>query len=370
MSSPSKLGMDPIALRQRNLVAEGEVMVDGETWPRIGAGECLAAVAGHPLWARRASLPPDEGVGMSVGVWPGGKEPAAALCRLNSDGTLTVTTGAVDMTGVATNFALIAAESFGVSLDAVDVVMLDTAGAPPAPISGGSVVTYSVGAAVRGAALDAREQLLGYASRLLEISVADLEIVDGVVQPLGSPDRGRTVAELAEQLGDFGSDYPPVQGHASTVRRSLAPSSAAHLVHVRLDRESGEVQVLGHVVAQDVGRALNPALVIGQMHGGAAQGLGWALWEELVHDDQGQLITGSLLDYALPRAAQIPPLETIIVEVPAPDGPFGAKGIGEASVLAAPAAVANAIAAAGGPRLRELPMTPRRIWRATQQASG
>jgi CO/xanthine dehydrogenase Mo-binding subunit len=366
----AKLGIDPLDLRRNNLVAEGEEMVDGEVWPKIGARECLDAIAGHPLWQRREQLPEGEGIGLSVGFWPGGKEPAAALCRLNSDGTLNVATGTVDMTGVATNFAVIAAEAFGLDAENVDVVALDTAGAPPAPISGGSVVTYSVGAAVRAAAIDARRQLLAYASQLLEISAADLEIKDGIVQPKGSPDRGVPVKELAEQLGDFGATHPPVEGHASELHKSLAPSTAAHVVHVRLDRESGEVEVKGLVVAQDVGRALNPALVLGQMHGGAAQGLGWALWEEMVHDDQGQLLTGTLMDYALPRAAQMPAFETLVVEVPAPDGPFGAKGIGEASVLSAPAAVANAIAAAGGPRLRELPMTARRIWQASQGTDG
>jgi CO/xanthine dehydrogenase Mo-binding subunit len=359
-----KLGIDPVEFRRRNLAEPDELMVDGEAWPRIGARECLDAVAGHEVWQRRSHLPEGEGVGLSVGVWPGGKEPAAALCRMNSDGSLTVSTGVVDMTGVATTFAMIAAEAFGIEPEAVDVVALDTAGAPPSPISGGSVVTYSVGAAIRSAALDARRQLLAYAAQTWEIAVDDLEIVDGIVQPVGSPGRGRSVADFAEELGDFGSTYPPIEGHASSVHRSLAPSSAAHLVHVRLDRETGEVEVLRHVVAQDVGRALNPALVEGQMQGGATQGLGWALWEEMIHDDHGQLLTGTLLDYTIPRAHQVPAFETLIVEVPAPDGPFGAKGIGEASVLAAPAAVANAIAAAGGPRLRELPMTPRRIWRA------
>jgi len=118
-------------------------------------------------------------------------------------------------------------------------------------------------------------------------------------------------------------------------------------------------------VSQDVGRALNPALVEGQMRGAAAQGIGWALHEELIHDSEGQLMTGSFLDYALPRAHQVPDIDTLVVEVPAPDGPFGAKGIGEASVIPAGAAVASAIVAAGGPRMRELPMTPRRVWAAS-----
>ena len=122
--------------------------------------------------------------------------------------------------------------------------------------------------------------------------------------------------------------------------------------------------LLRHVIAQDVGRALNPALVEGQMRGGATQGMGWALFEELGHDEDGRLLTGSFLDYAIPTAERVPEIETLIVEVPAPDGPFGAKGIGEAPVVGAPAAIANAVAAAAGTRLYELPMTPPRVWKA------
>ena len=120
--------------------------------------------------------------------------------------------------------------------------------------------------------------------------------------------------------------------------------------------------LLAHVVAQDVGKALNPALVEGQMQGGAAQGIGWALLEELAYNEEGQLRGGSFAEYALPSTDQVPPIETLIVEVPAPDGPFGAKGVGEPPVVAAPPAIANAIAAATGARLTELPMTPARVW--------
>ena len=366
----AKLGMDPIELRLRNLAADGDAMVDGTLWPPVGHREVLEAVAAHPLWRGRADLPPDEGIAMALGVWPGGKEPAAALCRLNSDGTLTVVTGVVDMSGTTSAFALIASETFGLSVDAVDVVGLDTDGAPQSPMSGGSVVTYSAGRAIREAAADARRQLLAYAALKMEIDPADLEIVDGVVRPVGSPDRGRSVGDLASELHDFGSGHPPVEGHASTVQTSLAPSTAAHIAHVRLDRQTGEVTVLGFVIAQDVGRALNPALVEGQMRGGAAQGIGWALYEALIHDDDGQLLSGSLLDYAVPRSSHIPAIDTLIVEVPAPDGPFGAKGIGEAPVIPAGAAIGSAIVAAGGPRLRTLPMTARRVWAALQDVPG
>jgi len=366
----ARLGMDPIEFRRHNLATDGDAMIDGTPWPPLGHREVLDAVAAHPLWLGRGDLPPDEGVAVALGVWPGGKEPAAALCRLNSDGTLTVVTGVVDMSGTTSAFALIAAETFGLSVDAVDVVGLDTDGAPQSPMSGGSVVTYSAGRAIREAAADARRQLLAYAALKMEIDPADLEIVDGVVRPVGSPDRGQAITDLANELHDFGSGHPPVEGHASTVQTSLAPSTAAHLAHVRLDRETGEVTVLGFALAQDVGRALNPALVEGQMRGGAAQGIGWALYEALIHDGDGQLLSGSLLDYAVPRSSHIPDIDTLIVEVPAPDGPFGAKGIGEAPVIPAGAAIGSAIVAAGGPRLRTLPMTAHRVWAALQGVPG
>jgi CO/xanthine dehydrogenase Mo-binding subunit len=165
----------------------------------------------------------------------------------------------------------------------------------------------------------------------------------------------------------FGSPYPPVEGHGR-VSLSPAPQSAAHLSHVRVDRDTGAVTVLGHVIAQDVGRALNPALVEGQMQGGATQGLGWALLEELAYDENGQPVAGSFVEYAMPTSGVTPPIETEIVEVPAPDGPYGAKGVGEAPVVGVPGAVANAIAAAtGGVRPRRLPITPERLWRAIDE---
>ncbi|MBA2315274.1 MAG: xanthine dehydrogenase family protein [Chloroflexi bacterium] len=364
-----QLELDPIALRARSLALEGDEMIDGEPWPGLGHGAVLEAAAAHPLWSGRGDLPAGEGVGVALGVWPGGKAPAAAMCRLNADGSITITTGVVDMSGTTGAFQVIAAETFGVDPSMVEVVALDTDGAPQSPLSGGSVITYSSGRAILEAVAEARRQLLSFAAHEMEIDPTDLEIVDGVVRPVGSPDRGRPIAELADVLHDFSSSFAAVEGHATTVQTALAPSTAAHLAHVRLDAETGEVQVLGYAVVQDVGRALNPALVEGQMRGAAAQGIGWALHEALIHDAEGQLLTGSFLDYALPRAMHVPDIDTVVVEVPAPDGPFGAKGIGEASVLPAGAAVASAIAAAGGPRLRELPMVSQRIWTALRDRS-
>ena len=359
-----QLEIDPLELRRRNAVVEGDVGVSGSPFPVIGAVEVIERIADHPLWKRRGELPEDEGVGVAVGYWPGGTEPAAAVCRVNSDGTMTVVTSAVDISGVNTGFAAIAAEAFGLAQDQVRVVAADTDSGPYAGASGGSKITYTVGPAVLRAAEAARELLLEAASEELEIAPADLEVVEGVVRAVGAPDRSITVEEIAKRTLRFGGRHKPIEGHGGSAQRQGAPAAAAHLAHVRVDRETGEVELLGYAVAQDVGRALNPALVEGQMRGGAVQAMGWALFEELLHDDSGRLLTGSFLDYALPTAERVPDIDTLIVEVPAPDGPYGAKGVGEAPVVPGPAAIANAVAAAVGVRMRVLPMTPPRVWKA------
>jgi CO/xanthine dehydrogenase Mo-binding subunit len=365
-----RLRIDPIELRLRNAVVEGDVGVSGRPFPVMGAVEVLERLREHPLWLERDALPENEGVGLAVGYWPGGNEPAAAVCRVDTDGTMTVVTSAVDMSGVDTGFAMIAAEVFGLPPEKVRVVSADTATGPYAGASGGSKVTYTVGPAVQRAAEAARVKLLAAASEELEIAPDDLEVVDGQVRAVGAPDRSIPVAEIAAKALRFGGRYEPIEGHGGSAQTSGAPSVAGHLAHVRVDRETGEVEVVRIVVAQDVGRALNPALVEGQMRGGVAQGLGWALYEELAHDDDGRLQTGSFLDYALPVADKVPEIETVIVEVPAPDGPFGAKGIGEAPVVAAPAAIANAIAAATGVRADRLPITAPRLWAALREPPG
>ena len=365
-----KLELDPIDLRLKNAVVEGDMGVSGNLFSTIGAVEVLERLRDHPLWQARASLPENEGVGMAAAYWPGGNEPAAAVCRVDTDGTMTVVTSAADMSGVNTGFAVIAAAAFGLSPDKVRVVTADTATGPYAGASGGSKVTYTVGKAVEGAARAARVKVLAAASQELEIAPDDLEVVDGVVRAVGAHDRSITVEEISRKALRFGGRYEPIEGHGGSAQTKGAPSVAAHLSHVRVDRETGEIELLAHVIAQDVGRALNPALVEGQMRGGATQGMGWALFEELEHDEDGHLLTGSFLDYAIPAADRVPDIEALIVEVPAPDGPFGAKGIGEAPVVAAAAAIANAVAAAADVRLRELPMTPPRVWNALRESSN
>ncbi len=357
------LEIDPIELRRRNLVGPDDEMGDGTPWGVIGLDACLARLADHPLYRDRASLPAHEGVGLAAGAWPGSRQPASAICRLEADGRVTVVTGVVDISGTMTGFATIAAAGLGLTADAVSVVAVDTASAPRSPVSGGSVITYSAGRAVQVATAALRDKILAYASQVLEIDVGDLDLSDGAVRPRGSPDRGLTFAEIGERLDGWSAEFEPLEGHGGTVPPGLAPLTAAHLVHLRVDPETGVVKVLRYVLAQDVGRALNPAIIEGQLQGGATQGLGWALSEALVHDDTGQLLTGTFLDYPLRTAADMPYFETIIVEVPSTDGPYGARGLGEGPLCGGAAAVANAIAQAMGVRFRSLPITAPTIWR-------
>ncbi|HEY2916559.1 MAG TPA: molybdopterin cofactor-binding domain-containing protein, partial [Candidatus Limnocylindrales bacterium] len=355
------LDLDPVELRRRNAAAGGEPMVDGEAWAPTGVLEVLDAAERSELWQRRSHLGADEGVGLAVGIWPGATSAAAAACKVSPDGSIQVVTGTVDMSGVEGGFQAIVAEVLGVDPGTVRMEVVDTSAAPPTPGSGGSTVTYSVGRAIRAAAEAAREAIVEAASLQLEIAPEDLELVDGTVRPKGTPEKAIPLARLVRHHASGG--HAPIEGHGRTESLSLAPSVAAHVAHVRVDRATGRVEVLANHLIQDVGRVLNPALVAGQQHGAAAQAVGWAIRERLGHDANGQLQATTFLEYAMPRAEDVGRIDTTAVEVPAPDGPFGAKGIGEAPVIPGPAAIANAIAAATGVRLRRLPMDPVSVWR-------
>jgi CO/xanthine dehydrogenase Mo-binding subunit len=291
----------------------------------------------------------------------GGIEPANAACRMDRDGTLSVIVGSVDMSGVHTGFAQIAAEAFGVAPADVRIVTGDTETAPYAGASGGSKITYTVGLAVERAARDARRQLLLIAADKLEAAPDDLEIVDRAVRVRGFPARSVTLADLAKAAMQFGSKYEPVFGRGASATTARSPAFAAHLTELAVDPDTGGVEILGHLAVQDVGRAINPAAVASQMHGGVVQGFGWALLERMAYDEQGQLLAATLMDYALPHSLQTPPIDTVIVEVPSEHGPFGAKGVGEPPVVGVPAAVANAVADATGHRFTELPITSEAI---------
>jgi CO/xanthine dehydrogenase Mo-binding subunit len=301
---------------------------------------------------------------MAIGGWLGGLESATACIRANTDGTFQIIHGAVDITGTNTGMVLIAAQVLGVSPDKVQILTPDTSQAPYAGMSGGSKITYTVGKAVQLAAEDARRQILGIAASHLEARVDDLEIKDGAVRVKGSPTARLSLAEIAALSMRFGAKYPPVFGQGSTAITRQSPGFAGHMVRVRVDPETGGVTILEYVAAQDVGFAINPPAVEGQILGGVAQGIGWGLFEHIVYDDAGGLLTATLTDYAIPKAPNVPRVETIVVEVPSEDGPMGAKGVGEPPVVPAAAAIANAIADAIGTRITTLPITPERILQA------
>jgi len=369
-----KLQMDPIAFRLKNGLKEGDPTMDHRTWPRIGLLECLEQTQAHPLWANRQEqqVVPDElhgwkvGIGVAAGSWPGGTEPAAAACRLESDGTVTVIVGTVDLTGSDTSLSLIAAQVLSMPVDSVNTVHDNTDTMPYSGGTGGSKTTPTMGAAVLAAAQDARNQILTIASDMLEASPSDLEIEEDKVVVRGSPGRSVLLRDIASASMRFAGKYEPIYGRGRSALRTSAHLYTVHVAKVAVDPATGEVRVLDYLAVQDVGFAINPAEVDGQVYGGVTQGLGWALFEGLVYDEDGQLLTSTLMDYALPHTVDIPNITSILVEVPSALGPFGAKGVGEPPVVPVGAAVANAIFDAVGVRMTHLPITSERLFMAMQ----
>ena len=364
----AQLGMDPVELRLKNAARSGDPAPDGGDFPVIGMVETLEAAREHPLWTnRKASRAMGRGVGIAIGGWMGGLEPGAAVCKLNRDGVLQVQIGTADLSGTPTSFAQLAAEAYGVDVDKVRFVYSDTDSAPYGGGVGGSKTLYTLGNAVIRAAEDARRQTLAIAAEEFEVSAEDLEIIDGRVQVRGFPDRSLPLGELAGKAMTFGGRYDPVHGSGSQAITDRAPSFCAQIAEVDVDEETGEVNLLNLAVVQEVGRAINPLTVEGQMQGGAVQGVGWALYEEMRYDDDGQLLSGSWMDYAMPDAVQASPIQTQIVEVPSISGPYGARGVGEPPVIPTVAAIANAVAHATGVRMTQTPMTAPRVLEALER---
>ena len=354
-----RLDLDPIEFRLLNCVQEGDERPNGNAWPKIGLRETLEALRDHPVWQSRDERRTNgKGIGIAVGGWPGGLEPATAVCRLDEDGKLTVVLGSVDLNGTNTTFAQITAEALGVDSADVRVKTVDTTAAPYAGGTGGSKVTYTVGPAVARAAADAVAQIKNIAAQHLEVSAEDLEVSDGQVHVKGVPSSAVSLKEIAGMSMTVAGKYEPVYGRGASAITQSAPGFAAHLAEVEVDDVTGEVHVTHYVAAQDVGFAINPAAVEGQVHGGVAQGIGWALYEGIDYDADGQPSAASLMDYALPRSTMIPEIDVILVQIAADDGPYGAKGVGEPPAIPGAAAVANAIADAVGIRCTSIPIRP------------
>jgi CO/xanthine dehydrogenase Mo-binding subunit len=361
------LGVDAVEFRARHLSRPGDPMVNNQPWASNGAHEVLARAAAHPLWKERAAWKRGgnghtlRGTGLALGGWLGGLQPTGATVKLNPDGTLSVLTGQVDIAGTNIALAQIAASAYGIDVEKVKITTGDTDVAPVTGLSAGSKTVYTVGVAVMQAAQDARRQTLEIAARELEAAVEDLELVDGRVIVRGMPDRGITLTQIGRKGNLYMSKVPPVLGSAHPAFSQQAPAFAAQIARIEVDPDTGELTLHDFAVVQDAGRAINPLGVEGQMQGGAVQSLGMALTEGLSYDEHGRLTNPSLLDYRKLTAADLPNIDTVIVEVPSPAGPFGARGVGEPPIVPAPAAIANAIQDATGVRITECPLTPERI---------
>ena len=362
------LSLDPLAFRLQNVAEEGDLSGTGRPWPNIGLRRCLEELAQHPAWRERAAKGPDEGVGLAVGGWPSAVEPSSAICRVDNDGTVSIQVGTVDISGVNSSFVLVAAEILGVHPDQVRLIQGDTSSGPFGAASGGSQVTYAMSGAVAAAAEAAKQKLIKIAAEEFEAAAADIELAEGAARVRGVPDRTLPLSQLVRIAQSKRGGGGPIVSEGSAAVAQNAPGFVAHLLKVRVDRETGEVQPLDYVAFQDVGFALNPLLVQGQMHGGMVQGMSLGLYEAMVYDGEGQLLSGSLLDYVLPRADMVPRLETNLVNNPSPLGPFGVRGVGEPPITAGAAALANAIKDAAGVRLTRLPLRAEQVWQALRHS--
>ena len=349
-----KLGIDPIELRLRNASKEGDPDAEGDPWPRIAMIEVLEEARKHPLYTK--PVEPGEGVGVALGGWGGARTPAAAGCRVEPDGTLSILIGTPDVSGATTGLAMIAADAFGIPSERVRIETGDTDVAPQGPIASGSQTTYSIGGAVHEAALEARRQLLEIATEELEAAPEDLEIVDGRVAVRGVPDRSVKITQLVALSTEFMGRHKPINATGRSAVRGTSPQFTVQIARVRTDPETGSFVLTGYAAIQDVGKAINPPEVEAQIHGGTVQALGRAMGEQLFYDGDGQLRTGSFLDYELPTIDLLPDIDVRIVEVPSPVGPLGAKGVGEPPAIAGPAALTNALARATGIRVYEMPI--------------
>jgi carbon-monoxide dehydrogenase large subunit len=295
---------------------------------------------------------------------------------VESSGRITVLTGVSPHgQGQATTFAQIVADELGVGLGEVTVLHGDTAVVPAGFGTGGSRGTCVGGSAVYLAAQAVRDKARRIAAHLLEAAPADVLFEAGRLFVRGSPDRGLAFQEVAREA-HRGARLPAgmepgLEGTSAWDPPSFTVPFGVYIAVVEVLPPTGEVRLLRFVGVDDVGRVLSPLLLEGQLHGGIAQGIAQALWEEIVHDEHGQCLTGTLMDYAVPRADALPSFELDRIETPTPVNPLGAKGVGEAGAVGAPAAIVNAVLDAlapfGIPTL-DMPLRPDRIWAALRAA--
>lgn len=360
-----RLDMDPIEFRRRNASVTGSSMVVGTPFPSISFTTILDRVAEHPCW--RDPLPPGRfprGRGVAIGYWRGTSMTSAGHVALAADGRLMVTIGAVDIAGTRTSMAQVVAEEFGVDVSEVYVQMGDTKAVGFTQLSAGSRVTRTMAAAMHEACQDALAQLKKRAAEQLQCAPEDIVYVEREFRSTRGGQGSISLKSLARTSTLDGA----IVGRGTSTRLPLGVEIGVHVCDVEVDPGTGQVTVLRYTAFQDVGRAVHPPSIEGQIQGSVAQGLGWALTEYVDYDASGRLRNASLLDYRMPTALDLPAIDCVILETPVPDVPYGLRGVGEVPIVPCGAAVANAIARATGQRQSAMPMTPERVMRTLRGA--
>jgi xanthine dehydrogenase molybdenum-binding subunit len=350
--------IDPLEIRRINAAREGTVRADGEAFPRIGYEETVATARAHSHYSSPLGGP-NRGRGVASGYWFNVGMQSGVNVAVNADGTVSLASGSVDLSGTRTSVAMQLAEVLGIGAEDVRPHVVDTDSVGYNDVTAGSRVTFATGLAAIQAAKDIQNRMAERAAMLWDAPRGDV-IVEGGMYRLRDGSRSMSFKELAGRLAETGAG--PVVGHGSERPDDAAGGAfATHVVDVEVDPDTGKVTILRYTAVQDAGKAVHPGCVEGQMQGGAVQGIGWALSEEYCYDERGRMENPSFLDYRMPTTADVPWIDTVIVEVPNPGHPFGVRGVGEVPIVPPPAAIANAVYRATGVRFRDLPMKPSRV---------
>jgi CO/xanthine dehydrogenase Mo-binding subunit len=356
------INMDPIDLRLANAVVEGTQASYGPVFPRIGFVETLEAIRDSDHY--RSPVPEGMGRGVASGFWFNIGGNSTATVHVNEDGNVNVIEGSPDIGGSRASMALFAAEEFGIDVDRVSVKIADTQTIGFNDVTGGSRVTLATGKVVVDCCRAIKEDLCRRAAKTWDCDIEEVEWVDGQAQHASGTETPLSLAELAEKAPRTGG---PISVTKSDNVRGAGAAFTTQLVDLEIDEETGVCRVARYTTAQDAGKAIHPSYVEGQMQGGVAQGIGWAFNEEYIHNPDGTLDNASFLDYRIPVASDLPMIETIVVEVPNPNHPYGVRGVGEAGIVPPMAAIGNAIERGTGTRLNDLPMSPVHLLDAINQ---
>ena len=361
-----KLGMDPLSLREKNAAVNGTKTHYGPAHTNIGFTQVLEATRAHPHW--KAPLAEGHGRGLAVGFWFNIGGESSATVHVNEDGTIMVATGSPDIGGSRASMGMMAAEVLGVPVSKVKAIVADTASIGFTFLTGGSRVTFATGMAVTQASEKVVEQLKARAAQTWDIPVDAVEWKDGAAYPAGTNAGAFPPLDLAAIALKQARTGGPISSEVSVNAQGAGAGFGSHICDVAVDKETGRVEIIRYTAIQDVGKAIHPSYVEGQIQGGAAQGIGWALSEEYIYNDKGQMDNPGFLDYRCPVASDLPMIEAVLVEVPNPRHPFGARGVGEVPIIPPMAAISNAIKGAIGIRMPDLPMSPPKVRAAIDAA--